>query len=122
IKALQCDHGGEYENTRFHDLFRQNGKFKSIIASLHALKRILRYVCGTLDYGLQLHVSFTTQLSAYTDANWAGCLVTRRSIFGYCVFLGDNLLSWSAKCQVTLSRSSAKSKYRGVANVVAETA
>ncbi|GKB45096.1 ribonuclease H-like domain-containing protein [Tanacetum coccineum] len=87
-----------------------------------ALKRILRYVRGTLDYGLQLHVSFTTQLTAYTDADWAGCPVTRRSTSGYCVFLGDNLLSWSAKRQVTLSRSSAEAGYRGVANVVAETA
>nr|GEU77377.1 ribonuclease H-like domain-containing protein [Tanacetum cinerariifolium] len=73
-----------------------------------ALKRILRYVRGTLDYGLQLHVSSTTQLSAYTDVDWAGCPVTRRSTSGFCVFLGDNLLSWSAKHQVTLSRSSAK--------------
>ncbi|GJZ35730.1 ribonuclease H-like domain-containing protein [Tanacetum coccineum] len=87
-----------------------------------ALKRILRYVRGTLDYGLQLHVSSTTQLTAYTDADWAGCPVTRRSTSGYCVFLGDNLLSWSAKRQVTLSRSSAEAEYRGVANVVAETA
>nr|GEX43842.1 lignin-forming anionic peroxidase-like [Tanacetum cinerariifolium]GEX43852.1 lignin-forming anionic peroxidase-like [Tanacetum cinerariifolium] len=87
-----------------------------------ALKRILRYVRGTLDYGLQLHVSSTTQLTAYTDADWAGCPVTRRSTSGYCVFLGDNLLSWSAKRQVTLSRSSAKAEYRGIANVVAQTA
>ncbi|GJQ93231.1 retrovirus-related pol polyprotein from transposon TNT 1-94 [Tanacetum coccineum] len=87
-----------------------------------ALKRILCYVCGTLDYGVQLHISSTTQLSAYTDADWAGCPVTRRSTSGYCVFLGDNLLSWSVKHQVTLSRSSAEAKYRGVANVVAETA
>ena len=87
-----------------------------------ALKRILRYVRGTIEHGLQLHVSSTTQLSAYTDADWAGCPVTRRSTSGYCVFLGDNLLSWSAKRQVTLSRSSAEAEYRGVANVVAETA
>nr|GFB99008.1 NBS-containing resistance-like protein [Tanacetum cinerariifolium] len=40
----------------------------------------------------------------------------------YCVFLGDNLLSWSAKRQVTLSRSSAEAEYHGVTNVVAETA
>nr|GEW14878.1 ribonuclease H-like domain-containing protein [Tanacetum cinerariifolium] len=87
-----------------------------------ALKRILCYVRGTLDYGLQLHVSSTTQLSAYTDADWVGCPVTRRSTSGYCVFLGDTLLSWSAKRQVTLFRSSAEAEYRGVANVVAETA
>nr|GEZ12552.1 hypothetical protein [Tanacetum cinerariifolium] len=59
-----------------------------------ALKRILRYVHGTLDYGLQLHVLSTTQLTAYTDADWAGCVVTRRS----------------------------ESEYHGVANVVAKTA
>nr|GFC89493.1 NBS-containing resistance-like protein [Tanacetum cinerariifolium] len=87
-----------------------------------ALKRILRYVSGTLDNGLQLHVSSTTQLSAYIDADWAGWPVTRRSTSGYCVFLGDNLLSWSAKYQVTLSRSSVEAEYRGVANVVTETA
>lgn len=87
----------------------------------HELKRILCYTSGTLDHGLQLHVSSTTQLVAYTDADWAGCPVTRRSTSGYCVFLGDNLLSWSAKRQVTLSRSSAEAEYRGVANVVAET-
>ncbi|GKF94139.1 ribonuclease H-like domain-containing protein, partial [Tanacetum coccineum] len=43
------------------------------------------------------------------------------STSSYCVFLGNNLLSWSAKRQPTLSRSSAEAKYRGVANVVAET-
>ncbi|GKB05718.1 ribonuclease H-like domain-containing protein, partial [Tanacetum coccineum] len=86
-----------------------------------ALKRILRYVHGTIDHGLELHVSSTAQLTAYTDADWAGCPVTRRSTSGYCVFFGDNLLSWSAKRHVTLSRSSAEAEYRGVANVVAET-
>ncbi|GKF23177.1 ribonuclease H-like domain-containing protein [Tanacetum coccineum] len=86
-----------------------------------ALKRILRYVCGTLTSGLQLYSSTTSSLVAYSDADWAGCPTTRRSTSGYCVFLGNNLLSWSSKRQFTLSRSSAQAEYRGVANAVAET-
>ncbi|GJQ96262.1 ribonuclease H-like domain-containing protein [Tanacetum coccineum] len=86
-----------------------------------ALKRILRYVRGTLDYRLQLCSSSTTSLVAYSDADWAGFPTNRRSNPGYCVFLGNNLLSWSSKRQPTLSRSSAKAEYRGVANVVVET-
>ncbi|GJU92156.1 ribonuclease H-like domain-containing protein [Tanacetum coccineum] len=79
------------------------------------LKRILRYVRGIVDFGFQLYVSTTTSLVAYTDADWAGCLSTRRSASSYCVFLGDNLFSWSAKRQHTLSRSSAEAEYRSVA-------
>nr|GEX57372.1 ribonuclease H-like domain-containing protein [Tanacetum cinerariifolium] len=87
-----------------------------------ALKRILHYVYGTLELGLHLYASATTSLVGYTDVDWAGCPSTRRFTSGYCEFLGDNLLSWSAKRQHTISRSSAEAKYRGVANVVAETA
>ncbi|GKB64748.1 ribonuclease H-like domain-containing protein [Tanacetum coccineum] len=76
---------------------------------------------GTLHYDLHLFSSSTTDLAAYYDADWAGCPTTRRSTSGYCVFLGNNLLSWSSKRQPTLSCSSAEVEYRGVANVVAET-
>ncbi|GJT45302.1 ribonuclease H-like domain-containing protein [Tanacetum coccineum] len=88
---------------------------------LSALKRILRYVRGTLDYRLQLFSSSTIDLVAYLDVDWAGCPTTRRSTSSYCVFLGNNLLSWSSKRQSTLSRSSAEAEYRGVANAIAET-
>nr|GEU76956.1 RNA-directed DNA polymerase, eukaryota, reverse transcriptase zinc-binding domain protein [Tanacetum cinerariifolium] len=88
---------------------------------LSAFKRILRYVLGTLNYGLQLFSSSTTYLVAYSDADWTGCPTTRRSTFGHCVFLGKNLLSWSSKRHPTLSRSSVEAEYRGVANVVDET-
>ncbi|KAI3729916.1 hypothetical protein L6452_18588 [Arctium lappa] len=87
----------------------------------NALKRILRNIKGTLDYGLHLTKSPEHKLIAYTDADWAGCPNTRRSTSGYCVYLGDNLLSWSSKRQPTISRSSAEAEYRGVANVVSET-
>ncbi|XP_060178331.1 uncharacterized mitochondrial protein AtMg00810-like [Lycium barbarum] len=87
---------------------------------MNALKRIVRYIKGTLDHGLHLYPSKPTTLISYTDADWGGCPDTRRSTSGYCVFLGDNLISWSAKWQATMSRSSVEAEYRGVANVVAE--
>jgi len=84
------------------------------------LKHILHYVQGTLHYGLHLYSSPIEKLISYTDADWGGCPDTRCSTFGYCVFLGDNLISWSSKRQPTLSRSSAEADYRGVANVVSK--
>nr|GEW00406.1 ribonuclease H-like domain-containing protein [Tanacetum cinerariifolium] len=84
------------------------------------LKRILRYVRGMFYHGLQLISSSTMFFVAYSDANWAGCPTTQRLTFGYCVFLGNNLLSWSSKCQPMLSRSSDEAGYHGVANDVAE--
>nr|GEU59311.1 ribonuclease H-like domain-containing protein [Tanacetum cinerariifolium] len=88
---------------------------------LNAMKHVLYYLRGTTDLGLQLFRSTTSQLIAYFDAEWAGCPATRRYTSGYCVFLGDNLLTWSSKRQDTLSHSSAEAEYYGVANTVAET-
>nr|GEV17937.1 hypothetical protein [Tanacetum cinerariifolium] len=68
-----------------------------------------------------LYRSLAGSLVTYTDVDWVGCPTTRWSTSSYCVFLGDNLLSWLAKRQHTLSRSSVEAEYRGVANVVAET-
>jgi hypothetical protein len=60
---------------------------------LMAMKRIMRYLWGTPDYDLLLRRSSSSYLVVYTDADWAGCLDTRRSTSGYAVFLGDNLVS-----------------------------
>lgn len=87
---------------------------------LAALKRILRYIRGTLLLGLFVRPTSQTELIVYSDADWVGCLYTRRSTSGYAVFFGDNLVSWSSKRQNTVSRSSAKAEYRAVANAVAE--
>jgi hypothetical protein len=57
---------------------------------LAAIKRILRYVKGTMSHELQLHSSSLPSMVTYTDTDWAGCP-------GFCVYLGDNLVSWSSK-------------------------
>nr|GEW66873.1 ribonuclease H-like domain-containing protein [Tanacetum cinerariifolium] len=72
----------------------------------------------TLDYGLQLFSLTTNSLISYSVVDWAGCPTTLWSTSGYCVFLGNNLLSWSSKRQPTLSRSRAEAEYRGIANAV----
>ncbi|XP_071704038.1 uncharacterized mitochondrial protein AtMg00810-like [Rutidosis leptorrhynchoides] len=87
---------------------------------MQALRRIIKYLRGTISHGLQLTKSSLSSLVSYTDADWGGCPDTRRSTSGYCVFLGGNLVSWSAKRQPTVSYSSVEPEYRGVANVVSE--
>jgi hypothetical protein len=87
---------------------------------LTAVKRLLRYVQGTVDLGLFLGRTSPSVLTVYTDADWAGCPDTRKSTSGYAVFLGDNLVSWSSKRQQTMLRSSAEAEYQAVANGVAE--
>lgn len=74
---------------------------------LALLKRVLRYVRGTVSLGLHLRASAALDLHAYTDADLAGCPDTRRSTSSFCVFLDDALISWSSKRQATVSRSSA---------------
>jgi hypothetical protein len=88
---------------------------------LTALKRIMRYLCGSLDYSLLLQPSLTSELVVYTDADWIGCPDTRRSTSGYDVFLGTNLISWATKRHPIISRSSVEAEYRVIANGVAET-
>jgi hypothetical protein len=87
---------------------------------LIALKRILRYLCGSFDYGLLLQPSPTSELVVYTDIDWVGCPDTRRSTSGYTVFLGTNLISWAAKRQPIVSHSYVEAEYHVVANDVAE--
>jgi hypothetical protein len=86
---------------------------------LTAVKHILRYLQGTLAHNLLLHHTSTSDLVVYTDADWVSYPNTRQSTSGYAVFLDDNLVFWSSKCQNVISRLSVESEYRVVANDVA---
>ncbi|KAL5573679.1 hypothetical protein UlMin_023276 [Ulmus minor] len=83
-------------------------------------KRILRYLRGTMQHGLRLNPSSHLQIQTYADADYASTPDDRRSSSGFCLFFGDNLVSWSATKQKVVSRSSAESEYRGLAIAAAE--
>jgi hypothetical protein len=85
-----------------------------------AVKRILRYLKFSIHFGLLIRPTKSTQLSIYFDADWAGCPDDRKSTSGFCIYFGDNLVSWSSKKQPTVARSSTEAEYRAVAHATSE--
>ena len=75
------------------------------------VKRVLRYVQGTLDYGLVYHHSPEFHLKAYADSDWAGCVETRKSTSGHVCCLGSNTISWRSKKQPIVALSSTEAEY-----------
>jgi hypothetical protein len=70
--------------------------------------------------GLTIRKSSSMIVSAFSDADWAGCVDDRRSTGGFAVFFGANLISWSARKQPIVSRSSTEAEYKALANATAE--
>ncbi|XP_026441917.1 uncharacterized protein LOC113341143, partial [Papaver somniferum] len=87
-----------------------------------AVKRILRYLKGTLGKGLFLPSTAAPTLLAYSDADWGGTPDDSTSTSGSCVFLGTNLISWSSKKQPTVSKSSTEAEYRAMSIATSEVA
>ena len=78
-------------------------------------KRVLRYLQHTTYYGLQFYSSGSLTLTTFSDADWGSDLEDRKSVGGYCVYLGNNLISWSSNNQHIVSRSTVESEYRALA-------
>jgi hypothetical protein len=87
---------------------------------LTAVRRIIRYLLSTPDRGLFFPVNSSLELIGYSDADWAGCADTRRSITGWCMFLGGALISWRSKKQDRVSKSSTESEYRAMSSACSE--
>jgi histone deacetylase 1/2 len=80
-----------------------------------AVKRILRYLSGTLHYGLLIQaapIHKPLSLIGFCDADWASDPDDRRSTSGACIYVGPNLVSWWSKKQSFVARSSAEAEYR----------
>ncbi len=85
-----------------------------------AVKRILRYLSSTANTGMRIGKFSSTLVSAFSDADWAGCPDDRKSTGGFAVFFGSNLISWNARKQATVSRSSTEAEYKALANATTE--
>ncbi|RVW94165.1 Retrovirus-related Pol polyprotein from transposon RE1 [Vitis vinifera] len=86
----------------------------------NAVKRLLRYLCGTLDHGITLRRTSPLALHAFSDSDWAGNKDDFTSTSAYIIYLGHNPISWSSKKQRTVARSSTEAEYRSVASTAAE--
>jgi hypothetical protein len=86
-----------------------------------AAKRILRYVKGTVDYGIRFNQVQNFRLLGYSDSDWAGCVDDMRSTSGYCFTLGSGVFSWCSKKQEVIAQSTAEAEYIAVVAAVNQT-
>nr|GEU76648.1 ribonuclease H-like domain-containing protein [Tanacetum cinerariifolium] len=83
--------------------------------------RLLRYLKLAPESGIDFSKdNFGILVVAYSDSDWAKCLMTRMSVLGYCVFVNKSLVSWKRKKHPTLSKSSAEAEYRAMAATTCE--
>ncbi|PKU84159.1 Retrovirus-related Pol polyprotein from transposon TNT 1-94 [Dendrobium catenatum] len=84
-----------------------------------SLKRLLRYIKGTQHYGIPF-IEGDLTLQTFVDADWAADQTDRKSVTGFCSFLGPNLLSWQVKKQATVSKSSTEAEYRALSSATSD--
>nr|XP_016497889.1 PREDICTED: uncharacterized mitochondrial protein AtMg00810-like [Nicotiana tabacum] len=95
---------------------------------VHALKeshyeaalRVVKYVKSQPGLGLLMSNNKSRKITAFCDVDWVSCMVSRKSVTGFCIKLGESLISWRSKKQSTVSRSSGEAEYRSMATTVVE--
>ncbi|KAG8491159.1 hypothetical protein CXB51_014323 [Gossypium anomalum] len=97
-------------------------EYRSLAVHLVALKRILRYLHGTITHGLGFYPSDKLSLVGYTDANWGLDFDDCRSTTGYCIYFGHAPISWCSKKQQVVSRSTVEAEYRSLAAATSDIA
>ncbi|XP_015072475.1 uncharacterized protein LOC107016555 [Solanum pennellii] len=87
---------------------------------MEAALRVVRYLKNAPGLGIILSSEISHALTVYCDADWATCPMTKKSLSGFVVKLGDSLISWKSKKKSTISRSSAEAEYRSMASATTE--
>ena len=89
-------------------------------SNLRVLNWMLHSLKGTLDFGLKFLAQSPTNLYGFSNSNWVGCPTTWRNTIGYCIFLGENSISWSLKKQMIVAHSIVEVEYRFLASTIAK--
>ncbi|XP_050876093.1 uncharacterized mitochondrial protein AtMg00810-like [Lathyrus oleraceus] len=86
-------------------------QYEPKISHITQVKRILKYINGTIEYGMMYSHNANSLLTGYYDADWVGTTGDRKSTSGGCFFLGNNLISWFSKKQNSVSLSTVEDEY-----------
>ena len=78
---------------------------------MQAVKRILRYVKGTIDYGIKYANSDQLQLVGFSDSDYGGSIDDMKSTTGYCFSLGSGTISWCSKKQEIVAQSTTEAEF-----------
>jgi hypothetical protein len=74
-------------------------------------KHVMRYLKGTLDYGLRYVTEHEFRLYGYSDSDWVGSIHDRKSTLAYCFSLGFNMVSWNSKKQLCVALNKIEAEY-----------
>jgi hypothetical protein len=102
-------------NTRPDICFFMNTLSQFLVEPIHvhlvAAKHVMRYLKGTLDYGLSYDEDHDFTLSGYIDSDWVGSVSDRKNTSGCCLSLGLSMISWQSRKQSSISLNTAEEKY-----------
>ncbi|XP_070001926.1 uncharacterized mitochondrial protein AtMg00810-like [Nicotiana sylvestris] len=87
---------------------------------MEAAIRVVKYLKNAPGLRILLSSKRSNEMTVFCDADWATCPMTRKSVSGFVVKIGDSLLSWKSKKQSTISKSSAEAEYRSMGTAIAE--
>jgi len=85
---------------------------------LKAAKRVVRYIKGTINFGIKFKKSKEFKLFGFSDSDWAGSIDDMKSTSGYCFSFGSGVFSWSSKKQETVAQSTAEAEFVAATSAV----